>query len=195
MSIKAVAWVLDESPATGTDLLVLIALADFADENGCCWPSVIRLAHRARVSERTARRCLRTLESIGQIVTDISGNGRSSSRYRLTFAAPLGFSTGAVKLTPGQSDTPDTGVRSGGTQPCPPNGHRTTKNPPTPRTAGGSETCKTHKRRRRGCAACDTANRPTPTPLRPADACPTHPGQPANNCGGCRSDQLAKETA
>ena len=69
--------------------------------------------------------------------------------------------------------------------------------PPTPRTAGGA-TCRTHKAtgRRAGCDRCDRANhRPPTTAPRLTDACPRHPGQLATNCGGCRADQLAEETA
>lgn len=167
MSIRAVAWVLDHSPAAGTDLLVLIALADYANETGLCWPSMRRLAHRARISERTARRAIRSLEGIGQVVTEVGGTARQgSSRYRLTFADPLPIDVPPVILSGGQDDRPpDTALSA-------PPGHslvrRTTNEPttpPAPPPSGGATAtpCKAHKRARRSCPDCQ-AGPPPPLP-------------------------------
>jgi hypothetical protein len=45
--------------------LVLLALAEHADEAGVCWPSLSRLAARAEVDRRTVTRCLAALEARG----------------------------------------------------------------------------------------------------------------------------------
>jgi len=45
--------------------LVLMSLADNADEEGYCWPRVKNVAKRCNVSERTVQRTLRTFEGLG----------------------------------------------------------------------------------------------------------------------------------
>jgi hypothetical protein len=52
---------LENSTAKGSDLLVLIILADFADERGKAWPSNATLARKARIDERQVRRSIITL--------------------------------------------------------------------------------------------------------------------------------------
>lgn len=70
MSLRATLWALDEAPVTDArHVLVLVALADHADDNGRgCWPSVTTIAARARCSVRTVHRALRELEAAGVIV-------------------------------------------------------------------------------------------------------------------------------
>lgn len=57
MSVKATNWVwgLRLPPALK---LILMALADEANDDGLCWPSVRTIARKACVSERTVRRAL-----------------------------------------------------------------------------------------------------------------------------------------
>ncbi len=79
------AWVLNHSPTTGTDKLVLLGIANHADENGeNAWPSVPTLARYAGVSERNARHALRRLEEAGAITTEKRMGGRvdADPRYR-----------------------------------------------------------------------------------------------------------------
>lgn len=57
------AWVFAESDATGNDRLVLLAIADEADDDGTkAFPSIDRLAAKCRIPTRTVRRCLVRLE-------------------------------------------------------------------------------------------------------------------------------------
>jgi hypothetical protein len=51
----------DTSAAQGSDLLVLLALADFADEPGKAWPSNATRARKAGVNELTVRRTITKL--------------------------------------------------------------------------------------------------------------------------------------
>ncbi|MDG3012710.1 helix-turn-helix domain-containing protein [Rhodococcus sp. D2-41] len=77
-------WALDEAPVTdSTQALVLLCLADWADDTGLCWPAVESIARRARCSETTARRHVRALERAGIVVRMTASNGRTSNRYRI----------------------------------------------------------------------------------------------------------------
>ena len=74
---------------TPTLKLVLMALADAADDHGVCWPSVSTLAKKCSVSTRTVRRSLRVLMDSGMLIAEARrrGDGSSTSnRYRLLIA-------------------------------------------------------------------------------------------------------------
>lgn len=83
MSIRAIAWVLEESGAKQPELGVLTALAYHADEHGAnARPSVPTLAREAGATERTAYRCLARLREAGLI--ELSGRHVSGTGvYRL----------------------------------------------------------------------------------------------------------------
>jgi len=71
-------------------LYALEAHVGYADrDEGWCWPSVASIAHGAGVSERTAHRALRRLETLGwvEIVRRHNPDGQTSSRYKIT---PIG---------------------------------------------------------------------------------------------------------
>lgn len=67
MSIKLMSRVWDETRFKGTELLVLLCLADHANDEGICWPSYEKLALRARCSRRQAIRCLISLKAEGWV--------------------------------------------------------------------------------------------------------------------------------
>ena len=69
--IKAIRSASGVSP---TDRLVLLVLASYADTEGRCWPSVQRVADGCGLTQRSARRILRRLESAKLIRKD--GKGR-----------------------------------------------------------------------------------------------------------------------
>ena len=87
MSLRALTWVLYESKSEGNARLVMLALADNADEEGACWPAIPTIAHKARVSERTVQRCLRELAESGELVVAIGGGGRASNHYQLVMSS------------------------------------------------------------------------------------------------------------
>jgi hypothetical protein len=61
-------------------LLVLLALADFADDEGLCFPRISTIAKKARLSERSVQDALCKLEAIGEIRRELGG-GRKVTRY------------------------------------------------------------------------------------------------------------------
>jgi len=68
----------------GVKLIVLLALADWADDEGVCWPSILRIAEKARVTERGAQKIMRHLLEDGVIDLIEPGGGRGYPRtYRI----------------------------------------------------------------------------------------------------------------
>lgn len=69
MSVHAISWVLRYAPAEGNARLVLIVLADKANEDGTgAYPSVETIGREARIrSKTTVRKHLRELERAGAI--------------------------------------------------------------------------------------------------------------------------------
>jgi Helix-turn-helix domain len=68
MSMRAVTWALHFSNSEKSARLVLIALADHANDDGAgACPSVATLMKKSRLSERAVQYALRTLEDLGEI--------------------------------------------------------------------------------------------------------------------------------
>jgi len=70
MSVKWIADVLEHDTyqqVDGTELLVLIILADHSNSEGIAWPSIDRMARMARRSKRTVLECLGALETAGYV--------------------------------------------------------------------------------------------------------------------------------
>jgi helix-turn-helix protein len=67
MSIRVIDQVWRRSQHKSGNLLVLLALADHADDRGRAWPGIPLLARKARLSERHARRCLNELIASGEV--------------------------------------------------------------------------------------------------------------------------------
>lgn len=65
MSVKWISHVLDHSPYRGTALLMHMVLADHANDEGLCWPSVSRLAKLCRIRKRRAQQILDQLRDDG----------------------------------------------------------------------------------------------------------------------------------
>jgi len=86
-----------------TPKLILMALADAADDHGTCWPSVPTVATKCSVSDRTVQRGMQTLIAGGLMIADQryrKDGSCSSNRYRLLLE-------GGDKLSP-PPDTDDT---------------------------------------------------------------------------------------
>jgi hypothetical protein len=84
VSIEVMDEVWWSSAAKGSDLLVLLAMADNADSTSReCWPSIAYLAQKTRLSERGVRYVIRRLEKLGAIVLISDGTGRKSNTWRI----------------------------------------------------------------------------------------------------------------
>ena len=84
MSIRIMSAVWDQAPHKRERLLVLLALADFADDSGLCWPSLPTIAAKARITTQGAIGIIKTLEADGDIVVKRGGGRGKSNRYQLT---------------------------------------------------------------------------------------------------------------
>lgn len=67
MSIKAMNWAWGRS-LPPTPKLILMALADAADDEGVCWPAIRTLARKCSVSERTVQRTVKAFVNGGLLL-------------------------------------------------------------------------------------------------------------------------------
>lgn len=84
MSVRVLTIVWDTSPSEGGDLLVELALADQAGDDGVTWMQVERLSQKTRLSERHIYRTLESLTAAGRIEVRKAQHGRRRiSVYRV----------------------------------------------------------------------------------------------------------------
>ena len=69
--------------ATGTEIAVLMALADFRNGNGAAWPSLPTLVQHTGFADKTVRRALARLRELGLLHVVIPATPRTSTRYRV----------------------------------------------------------------------------------------------------------------
>ncbi len=78
------------APHSSGELLTLLAIADFADDQGVAWPSVTVIAKKTRLSARQVNRVIVELKKTGWLSV-IHGSGRhKSNRYKIIFGS-VGF--------------------------------------------------------------------------------------------------------
>jgi hypothetical protein len=81
MSIQVQSCVWEHSKQKYSSLLLLLAIADFADDKGRAFPAVETLAQKARVTERQAHRIIKQLEADGEISIAINQGPRGCNLY------------------------------------------------------------------------------------------------------------------
>ena len=67
MSFQLTKWVIRNGPTQKSDFLVLLALADHANDEGECWPSIDRIAEVSRCHRSAVFKSLKRLELSGYI--------------------------------------------------------------------------------------------------------------------------------
>jgi hypothetical protein len=80
------AQVWQNSKCSGTELLMLIAIADYADDAGVAFPSVATLARKLRIKPRAVQYVVRKLVAAGELKVK-PGGGRYANRYFITTPA------------------------------------------------------------------------------------------------------------
>jgi hypothetical protein len=94
VSVAATSYVWEKSEAEGADRLVLLALADFADEHGNCFGSWGKLCSKTRLARSTVARSLRRLQDFGELTMvekghrRIAGNGSEATVWHIVGLAP-----------------------------------------------------------------------------------------------------------
>jgi hypothetical protein len=110
MSIRLMSQVWEDARIQSqAELLVLLALADHARDDGLCWPSIRTIAAKARIEERSAQRILRRLIEKG-LVELVSKGGciegqNVPNRYKVKggdFRSPHGLTESRPGETVGQ---------------------------------------------------------------------------------------------
>jgi hypothetical protein len=79
MSIRVISNVWEHSQHKGMALLILLAIADNAQDDGYCWPSIEHLAGKARVSSSSVIRSTKALEDSRELF--VVHNRRHGNRY------------------------------------------------------------------------------------------------------------------
>ena len=109
-------WVWDNSPYDGAALLVHLALADYANDEGICWPSQATLAAKARCTDRYVRSVTARMVEAGFLEIAEPSNGVSSHKYRLL--SPRN------SVPPRNSETPSPELHDNLTGTLPPKNHQ-----------------------------------------------------------------------
>jgi DNA-binding MarR family transcriptional regulator len=85
MSIKIMSRVWEESKQGGSELLLLLAIADNANDIGYAWPGQDYLARKIRMNKRTVPRLTKKLSEAGELfINDRSDRGKSTQYIVLT---------------------------------------------------------------------------------------------------------------
>lgn len=107
MSVRIMSAVWETSKAKDTELLLLLAIADHANDEGYAYPKVATLARKIRMTERSVRRLTGQLVELGELEVTFSDSGRGPNLYRVLIGG-----TELSALLMGE----DHAVRSGGTE-------------------------------------------------------------------------------
>lgn len=103
-----------EEGITAHEKLVLIALADMADDDGVCWPAMKKVAKKSLCSKRTAQRAIGRFEDM-QILSKTERpkeqKRNDSNLYQLDFMALIHMTNSVLK-----GDTVSPSGRQGDTQ-------------------------------------------------------------------------------
>lgn len=83
MSIKVMTAVWAKSKQKGSALLLLLAIADHADETGKAYPSVDTLAGKIRMTPRNTQFLLRKLEESGELNIEPNAGRHGCNLYRI----------------------------------------------------------------------------------------------------------------
>lgn len=86
MSVRTMARVWELSAHSGTELLMLLAIADFADDGGNAYPSVQTLAEKCRMKSRNANVILASLRASGELEVKQNEGPHGTNRYRIVIA-------------------------------------------------------------------------------------------------------------
>lgn len=105
MSVRCISRVLEDSAHGGTELLMLVVLADYSDDEGNSYPGVASLARKCRMTSRNANYILKELQASGELRVLQNEGPKGTNRYRIILSA-LGHSTPLKATSPLKSASP-----------------------------------------------------------------------------------------
>lgn len=106
MAIEMMTRVWKYSRHKESKLLLLLAIADYANEEGFAWPSLKQLASRIRTGQRQTQYLLRDLEKSGELVTALRAGPDLRNGYQITVLEEKRFGGGAAHCTTRQTEAP-----------------------------------------------------------------------------------------
>jgi hypothetical protein len=83
MSIKIMSTIWDRGPDNQSERFVLLALADYANDEGECWPSIEGVARKTCLTDRGVRKIMRRLEETGWLEIEAGGGRKNCNLYRI----------------------------------------------------------------------------------------------------------------
>ena len=107
MSIKAMNWAWHQAGMNGGEKLVLLALADHADNDGYCWPGTRGIAEKCSISRPTLNKHLHMLQDFKLLCVEprTDGAGRTiSNGYQLHLLPQCGACKGVFTGSETQVD-------------------------------------------------------------------------------------------
>lgn len=94
MSNAAIRWAKEQTVRHSSGKLVLVLLADYANEKGACWPGCKRIAAESCMSEDTVQRRIKELVQDGLLFR--ADRGRRQNGSRLTLMTVVLFNAEAI---------------------------------------------------------------------------------------------------
>jgi helix-turn-helix protein len=83
VSFKVTKWAWSRSESRNGARLVLLALADRADDHGFAWPSIDDLCERTKLSPRAVQKAIANLVELGELEVESGGGRRVRNRYTI----------------------------------------------------------------------------------------------------------------
>jgi hypothetical protein len=87
LSVRCIDLVLNRSQHAGTELLMLVVLADYSDDDGNSYPSVASLARKCRMTHRNANYILGALQASGELRVMKNEGPKGTNRYRIMLSS------------------------------------------------------------------------------------------------------------
>ena len=106
MSIKAMSWAWEQATTSSGAKLVLLALADHANDDGECWPGMKRIAEKCGMSARQVSNHVTNLQQAGLIST--SRRCRDDHKYS-TYLYQLNLTSSGSGVPVGQRKSASSG--------------------------------------------------------------------------------------
>jgi hypothetical protein len=101
-----------ESRHSGTHLLMLLAIADFADDDGRAYPAVSTLADKCRMQPRNANVILAALRASGELEVKVGHGPRGTNLYRVKLSPQGMQSLAGVQERAGVQSLADTPAKA-----------------------------------------------------------------------------------